>query len=179
MRSTRRALRAKDSRPLFLDDALREVDRRVLRGWLLDYRDQHQRYDALWKDCRAPPEGWSPPLPEFFEVSFGQPLRGAGPPSTAEPLELDCRGAGVRIAGRIDRIDTGRAAGETVFNVLDYKTGGSTRFSVEAVQRGLALQLPLYALAVVEVVLADRDCVPWQAGYWYLADNGFRPGRRW
>ncbi len=66
-------------------------------------------------------------------------------------------------------------AGETVFNVLDYKTGGSTRFSVEAVQRGLALQLPLYALAVVEVVLADRDCVPWQAGYWYLADNGFRP----
>ena len=36
----------------------------------------------------------SPPLPEFFEVSFGQPLRGAGPPSTAEPLELDCGGAG-------------------------------------------------------------------------------------
>ena len=59
--------------------------------------------------------------------------------------------------------------------MLDYKTGGSVRFSVEAIGRGLALQLPLYALAVAEVVLADRDCVPWQAGYWYLADRGFRP----
>ena len=106
-------------------------------------------------------------------------LRASGPPSTAAPLELECRGGGVRIAGRIDRIDTGRVAGETVFNVLDYKTGGSTRFSVEAVQRGLALQLPLYALAVVEVVLADRDCVPGRPATGTWATTAFGPGRRW
>ena len=113
--------------------------------------------------------------PAYFEVSFGQATRSAPPPSTAEPLQLEYRGEAIRLAGRIDRIDTGRVAGELVFNVLDYKTGEAVRFSVEAVQRGLALQLPLYAMAVVEVVFADRDCVPWQAGYWYLADNGFRP----
>ena len=114
-------------------------------------------------------------VPEYFEVSFGQPTRGGRPPSTTEPLELVYRGQAIRLAGRIDRIDTGRLAGEMVFNVLDYKTGDAVRFSVEAVERGLALQLPLYAMAGVEVIFSDRDCVPWQAGYWYLADNGFRP----
>ena len=102
-------------------------------------------------------------------------LRGEGPPSTAEPLLLDCGEQTVRIAGRIDRIDLGRAAGEEVFNVVDYKTGDSVRFSVEAVRRGLALQLPLYAMAAAEVVLSDRDIVPWQAGYWHVAGDGFAP----
>ena len=83
-----------------------------------------------------------------------------GPPSTAEPLLLDCGEQTIRIAGRIDRIDLGRAAGEDVFNVIDYKTGDSVRFSVEAVRRGLALQLPLYAMAAAEVVFSDRDTRP-------------------
>ena len=84
-----------------MQDALREVDRRLLVQWLADYRRQHRQYDALWQDCQAPLR------PEFFEVSFGQALRGGGPPSTAEPLELDCGEQTIRIAGRIDRIDTG------------------------------------------------------------------------
>ena len=42
-----------------------------------------------------------------------------------------------------------------MFNVVDYKTGDSVRFSVEAVLRGLALQLPLYAMATTEVVLGE------------------------
>ncbi len=150
-------------------DGLGEVDRRLLLRWMADYRGQHQRYDAEWQTFQAPLR------PEFFEVSFGQSLRGNGRPSTIEPLQLCCGEQTILIAGRIDRIDTGRVAGEVVFNVLDYKTGGAVRFSVEAVARGVALQLPLYALAVAEVVLADRDCVPWQAGYWYLSDNGFKP----
>jgi len=80
----------------------------------------------------------------------------------------------IRIAGRIDRIDTGAVAGQTVFNILDYKTGTSTRFSREAVAEGTALQLPLYALATQQLLLADEEAVPWQAGYWYLAENGFK-----
>jgi RecB family exonuclease len=116
-----------------------------------------------------------PLRPEFFEVPFGQRRGGNGPPSTEEPLELIGGDRIVRIGGRIDRLDTGRVAGTNVFNVLDYKTGGSVRFSVEAVARGIALQLPLYAMAAVDVVLVDRDCVPWQAGYWYLRDRGFKP----
>ena len=65
-------------------DALREVDRRLLVQWFAEYREQHRKYDALWEDCE------SPPLPAFFEVSFGRELREEdAPPSTAEPLRLD------------------------------------------------------------------------------------------
>jgi superfamily I DNA/RNA helicase/RecB family exonuclease len=158
-----------DENPDSPQDAMREIDRRLLARWLADYRQQHQRYDALWQTCEIPLR------PEFFEVSFGQSSHAGGPPSTKEPMELYDKDQTIRIGGRIDRIDTGRVAGEIVFNVVDYKTGGSTKFSVEAVARGLTLQLPLYALAVGDVVLSDRDCVPWQAGYWRLADNGFSP----
>ena len=64
-----------------------------------------------------------------------------------------------------------------MINVIDYKTGDSVRFSVEAVRRGLALQLPLYAIAATAVVFSDRDSVPWQAGYWHVAGDGFSPRR--
>ncbi len=37
------------------------------------------------------------------------------------------------------------------------------------------MQLPLYALAATELLLADRDALPWQAGYWYIREGGFKP----
>ena len=112
----------------------------------------------------------------MFEISFGRTLReGDGPPSTAEPFELVSHDQVVRLAGRIDRIDLGEVRGQAVFNILDYKTGGGTRFSLEACQRGTVLQLPLYAMAAGELILNDRNAVPWQAGYWYLSGDGFKP----
>ena len=81
----------------------------------------------------------------------------------------------MRISGRIDRIDTGVVAGKTVFNVLDYKTGGPIKLTPESIRAGTTLQLPLYALAAMELLLADRDVLPWQAGYWYVREGGFRP----
>ena len=153
-----------------LADALREIDRRKLLEWFQSYRQQHEKYDALWKNCDRPPR------PELFEVSFGRPLReGDGPPSTTEPLELVSHEQVVRLAGRIDRIDVGEVHGQAIFNILDYKTGGGTRFSLEACQRGTALQLPLYALAASELILNVRDALPWQAGYWYVSGDGFKP----
>ena len=62
-----------------------------------------------------------------------------------------------------------------MFNILDYKTGSSSKFSIEAVARGTVLQLPVYALAATELMLNDRDGVAWQAGYWYLRGDGFKP----
>ena len=117
-----------------LADALREIDRRKLREWLAKYSAQHAKYDNLWKDCDSPPRG------EMFEVSFGRELReGQTPPSTAEPLELTSEGATVRLSGRIDRIDIGKIGSQTIFNIVDYKTGGSIKFSEEACRRGGAL----------------------------------------
>jgi ATP-dependent helicase/DNAse subunit B len=151
-------------------DALREVDRRILRKWMTDYREQLVRYDAEWTQCETPL------CSELFEVSFGRPLgEHSGPPSVDAPLELDFQGQIVRLSGRIDRIDTGKVHGQTVFNVLDYKTGSTARFSIDAVARGTLLQLPLYALAAAELILNDRDALPWWAGYWYLSADGFKP----
>jgi ATP-dependent helicase/nuclease subunit B len=153
-----------------LADALREIDRRKLREWLAKYIEQHRKYDDLWKNCD------SPPRPELFEVSFGRELReGQTSPSTPEPLELVSDGEPVRLSGRIDRIDIGKIGSQTIFNIVDYKTGGSVKFSVEACRRGGALQLPLYAMAASELILNDRDGLPWQGGYWYLGDEGFKP----
>ena len=150
--------------------ALREIDRRWTLQWIGDYLDQHRRYDKLWQQCDAPL------TPEFFEVSFGRegeegdPL---DPPSTGRPLELLTPGQPIRLAGRIDRIDTGSMAGRTVFNVIDYKTGNPKTFKLESVVHGTMLQLPVYALAVARLLLDDRDSVPWQIGYWYVRQRGF------
>jgi hypothetical protein len=64
-----------------------------------------------------------------------------------------------------------------VFNVVDYKTGASARYSREDLAAGTALQLPLYAMAAQELLLAEVQAVPWQAGYWFLQQNGFKPTR--
>lgn len=151
-------------------DALREIDRRKVLQWLAEYRQQHANYDEQSGGCDRPPR------PEMFEVSFGRPLgEGQAAPSTAEPLEFTQGGETVRLSGRVDRIDLGQAGGQTIFNIIDYKTGSAAKFSIEACQRGHALQLPIYALAAAELMLNDRDAMPWQAGYWYLSGGGFKP----
>jgi ATP-dependent helicase/DNAse subunit B len=153
-----------------LSSALAEIDRRILVGWAQAYKEQYSTYDALAEDFVQSPR------PELFEISFGRELReGDAAPSTTEPLVLSHGNEVVRLSGRVDRIDLGRMGKDTVFNIIDYKTGMSSKFSAEAVARGTLLQLPLYALATGELILNDRDAVPWQAGYWYLAADGFKP----
>jgi ATP-dependent helicase/nuclease subunit B len=108
----------------------------------------------------------------LFEVSFGRP--GELPPSTDKPLEFGEKET-IRVSGRIDRIDTGIVAGQNVFNVLDYKSGGAIRLTAESIAQGTTLQLPLYAIAAMELILNERDPFPWRAGYWYMRDGGFKP----
>jgi len=147
--------------------ALREVDRRLVVEWLSQYRDQLAQYDAQWRDFETPMAA------ELFEVSFG---RGdAPPPSTDRPLEFVSEGQTFRVSGRIDRVDVGRVAGETALNVLDYKTGASIKLTPESIKAGTTLQLPLYAIAAMELLLADRDAIPWRAAYWYVREGGFKP----
>jgi len=152
-----------------LDAALHAVDLRLWTRWANDYRRQHEEYDRQWQDCETPLR------PTWFEVSFGHSGGGVTPPSTDQPFEFSGPEGVIRIAGRIDRIDVGTVAGTTVFNVLDYKTGMSARLSREAIASGAALQLPLYVMATRQLLLADAQALPWQAGYWYVRDQGFKP----
>jgi RecB family exonuclease len=147
--------------------ALREIDRRLIAEWMADYRRQHEEYDKLWSNCETPP------APAFFEISFGLSKHASKTWAIDAPLEMFDGENSIRLSGRIDRVDTGFAAKHVIFNVLDYKTGSSAKFSLDDFMHGTALQLPLYAIAVMELFLFDRDGVPWQAGYWFLAKDGF------
>lgn len=162
-----------------LEGGLLEIDVRQIIDWISAYCRQHAGYDAAWR-------GWSePPRPAHFEVGFGLKHQGdetddADPLlderdhlSTLDPFELDCAGETIRFSGRIDRIDVGQIGGQTLFNVVDYKSGiGSKRTSRDWVLEGHALQLPLYALAA-EWLLAQRGAAPFRAAYWHVAGKGY------
>ena len=153
-----------------LRNALVEINRRLIVKWLAEYRKQCETYDALWSAYDRPL------VPEFFETSFGE-SKHRDPSGIAidEPMEFAAGKETVRVSGRIDRIDTGIAAGKNVFNILDYKTGKALKFDPSGVKRGTSLQLPVYAMAAMKLLLNDRDARPLQAGYWNVAKDGFKP----
>ena len=139
----------------------------MIVAWLTDYLLQHATYDALWGDFDQAP------APAHFEVSFGQAKASADPLSTIEPLVLAVGEKQVMLQGRIDRIDLGTIAGAPVLSVLDYKSGSVKRHTRQAITDGDDLQVAIYALAA-ERLLA-RWARPWRAGYWSVAEGGFRP----
>ena len=77
----------------------------------------------------------------------------------------------IRFAGRIDRIDLGTLSGQSVFSIIDYKSGRSEGARVKAIFEGSALQLSLYALATEWLLASDR-ALPARVGYWHLAGRG-------
>jgi len=81
----------------------------------------------------------------------------------------------VLLSGRIDRIDVGSIADRTAFVVIDYKTGDPPRLDAETVAQGIALQLPLYAIAAERLLPAQHRPLPWQVGYWQVRDRGYSP----
>jgi ATP-dependent helicase/nuclease subunit B len=153
-----------------LAGALDDLQRRELREWLVGYREQHQHY--------AGASGLTTTMqPLHFEAAFGmrrerrddEPAR--DDISVDECLELRRGEDAIRIAGRVDRVDVADVDGRLVFNVLDYKTGKHPK--KHAIESAAALQLPLYALAVERLLLAPQGAIPWQIGYWSVADKGY------
>ena len=158
-----------------LEVALRTIDLTVIGQWLEEYLGQHERYEStsVGTGDVARPEL----RPAHFEVSFGLKRRGGEQVdelSTETPFDVVYGDERIRLSGRIDRIDIGLVGDRVVFNVLDYKTGRNKKLKADDIQQGLALQLPLYAMAVQELLMIDRRAVPWRVGYWYLRDSGFQ-----
>jgi hypothetical protein len=151
-----------------LERAMAEIDRRLILRWLAEYRTQHAKYDAAAK------AGEAVARPAHFEVSFGVEPVARDPLSTRDPLRLEIDGRPVLFAGRIDRVDVGDDRGQAWFNVLDYKTGSNQKFTKRAAEAGNLLQLPLYALAVENLLLASRRALAGQLGYWFVAKEGYR-----
>lgn len=112
------------------------------------------------------------PEPHRFEVEFGtdEPGEGAHPHLTIGEGE-----ASIKLQGKIDRIDLIRQDGKLGFRVIDYKTGSNP--SSKDVKSGLASQLPLYALAIEQLVFPGGECEFEDAGYWSLSKNGFKSAK--
>ncbi|MCC7086504.1 MAG: PD-(D/E)XK nuclease family protein [Pirellulales bacterium] len=153
----------------FLQAALESIDVRLVAEWFAAYFDQHLEYDKQGETAQL--------RPAHFEVSFGMKPRNSDGVidslSTDKPFIIKCGESEIRLAGRVDRIDVGVIGDRVVFNILDYKTGAKQRIKIEDIHAGLALQLPLYAMAVEELLLIDRRAKPWRVGYWYLKATGF------
>ncbi|HEY2414621.1 MAG TPA: PD-(D/E)XK nuclease family protein [Pirellulaceae bacterium] len=152
-----------------LDGALEELDRRQIIKWSEQYIEHHNAYDSAWRELdRAP-------LPTYFEFRFG-PARSEESDaedhrSTAEPFLLDIGGEQLRITGRIDRIDVGQVGGQTVFNVIDYKSGRRPTLTTEKMESGERLQPPLYVMAAQVLLFGENNGRPLWAGYWSM-DKG-------
>jgi ATP-dependent helicase/nuclease subunit B len=112
---------------------------------LLGSDQAHSREGVIERFLRLEAEAAEPASPAHFELSFGS-YEGMGPRdphSASAAFTIEEQGQVVRLLGKIDRIDR---TDDGRFVVYDYKTGYPPR--VSDIARGLNLQLPLYLLAV-------------------------------
>ena len=141
-------------------EVLREINTRRIGRALDRYLAQFQLYAS---------KVGAGAVPDQFEVKFG--LREQDPTSL-DHLILGEGDTQIKVQGVIDRIDRVDVDGQPRFRVIDYKTGSNP--SPGDVKSGQASQLPLYALAVEQLVLLDEGADFLDAGYWSLPKDGFK-----
>lgn len=96
--------------------------------------------------------------PKHFEYRFGtRPSRDGKPADRAEAFVIDAHGIPLRVEGRIDRIDEGEGG----LRIVDYKSGKAMRHKDLSgkIDRGVRLQLALYAMAVASFFERDTGQV--------------------
>ncbi|MBC8114724.1 MAG: PD-(D/E)XK nuclease family protein [Candidatus Saccharimonas sp.] len=156
-----------------LQRALTGIESELLGQWGDAFAKQHSEYREKLSTA------WTGHKPSLApEIPFGS-LPDATPDETEphyDPIVFGDEDYAVRVRGRIDRVDVGTVAGQTVFTVIDYKTGRPPKSNEAELQTGRAIQLALYALAVRRLGLAGPEAVPFQMGYWLLKETGFKRG---
>lgn len=113
--------------------------------------------------------GRADPSASHQEVVFGETDRDGSLPI----LEIGEGPGVVKVRGKIDRVDVVSTDDGLTFRVIDYKSGSSP--GKADVTGAVALQLPLYAMAV-ERFLMDGGAVKLRdLGYWSLKTKGYDP----
>lgn len=107
-------------------------------------------------------------IPAHFEFSFGANLdKNVDPASIKTLLKLaGDAGASMLLNGKIDRIDIDPKTGQVA--VYDYKTGSIAGKNATPIARGLSFQLPVYILAVEQLLNLDTEVV--YGGYYQVKD---------
>ena len=136
---------------------LLEVERRRLNRTILHYIRQREAY-ASAEDVSFAPHG--------LELAFGDTK------SDHPVLELVQGSRSIKLRGKIDRIDVAETVDGLRFRVIDYKSGSVPTTS--EVKQGSMLQLPLYAMAVQRLILAEEQAGLFDLGYWSLRKDGFK-----
>lgn len=143
-----------------------QLERQRLGRSVVKYRDHWEKYLAPWREHDVHLE------PRWLEADFGLPVAEQSMP---EALTIDIQGIRVQVGGRIDRVDVATMGDELGFWIIDYKTGNTSHYTAKAVQQFEKLQLPLYALAVENVLAKDRKARPLGMAYWLVTDTGVKP----
>ncbi len=160
-----------------LQKAIDEIETELISEWAELYQSQSSSYvDQFDPD-------WEHELePRFREISFGRTQEndddwdwGSEPTQELDAVIFGNDETPIRIEGRIDRIDVGRAQERNIFAIIDYKTGNPPSFKESDVSRGTQLQLALYTIAVIRLNLLGPDATPWLIGYWGMKEKGFDP----
>jgi len=84
--------------------------------------------------------------PRWFEYRFGAKYIERGNADHPEPFTISAAGVPINVDGQIDRIDAGGGR----YRIVDYKSGKALRHQdlEKKIDRGVRLQLALYAMAV-------------------------------
>ena len=136
---------------------LAEIERRRLVQTIERYVVQHRQYRARLAGTA-----------ETASVR-GELRRGA----SGAPVPRDRpRVRAVRLQGKIDRIDIVEGPEGPGFRVIDYKSGHGP--STNDVSGARMLQLPLYAMAVERLNLAEDGLTLHDVGYWTLRKEGYK-----
>ena len=141
-----------------VDLGLAEIERRRLIQTMERYVEQLRAYDND-PSARA--------IPHLFEVEFGDD------DSLHPYLEIGRGPRMVRLQGKIDRIDLVDTPEGRGFRVIDYKSGAGP--SPTEVRKARMLQLPLYAMAVEQIILREQALTLRDVGYWALRKDGYKP----
>jgi hypothetical protein len=140
-----------------VSDGLEAIENEILNRTLERYIHQYQEY------AENPDETVRPHL---FEVSFGSSK------ANHPDVVLGHDSATVRLRGVIDRVDLVESQGKIGFRVIDYKSGKAPA-NADVTKKLQAIQLPLYALAVEQILEGDPTS-PCDFGYWGLKETGFK-----
>lgn len=98
-------------------------------------------------------------VPRHFEYQFGSVSKRRPNPSSPAFI-VEAGNVKLTIEGTIDRIDTDDGqSGETRFRIVDYKSGKALRHDklAEKIDRGVRLQLALYAMAVSNIFAVGAE----------------------
>jgi ATP-dependent helicase/DNAse subunit B len=124
---------------------LRDIERRATKRNLRDFVAVDFR-DLLARGL----------TPRHFEYTFGAKYGETA--NRAESFAVEAAGVSIRVDGRIDRID---ASTDERLRIIDYKSGQALRHKDldRKIDRGVRLQLALYAMAIAEFFGADAKSV--------------------